>query len=145
MAGFLKIQLLKEGAVIPVRKTSYSAGMDLFSSCDVTLPPHKTTAISTGLAIQLPSEHYGRIAERSSFCIENQLVLRGGVIDEDYRGEVKVLMLNLASDPYLIRQGEKIAQLICERTCYPRVFLTQKLAESCRGSNGFGSSNKEKK
>ena len=95
--------------------------------------------ISTALAIATPVGTYGRVAPRSGLASKKFLDTLAGVIDADYRGEVKVLMANFSDTDYEVQKGERVAQLILERIVTPDVVEVQSLEESVRGAGGFGS------
>lgn len=87
----------------------------------------------------MPPGTYGRIAPRSGLASKHFLDTGAGVIDADYRGEVKVLMFNFSEVDYDVKQGERVAQLVLERIVTPEVLVVEKLEESVRGAGGFGS------
>lgn len=95
--------------------------------------------ISTGLAIAVPPGTYGRVAPRSGLASKHFLDTGAGVIDADYRGEVKVLLFNFSDVDYEVKVGERVAQLVLERIVTPEVQVVEKLEESVRGAGGFGS------
>lgn len=117
--------------------------MDLRAVEDVTLEPGIAKAVPTGLAIELPSGYEAQVRPRSGLALKNAITIPNapGTIDPGYRGEIRVIMLNLGREPYEIRTGDRIAQMIVSR--YEAVeWLETGLAESRRGANGFGSSGK---
>ena len=109
----LHVKKLQSAAKIPTRGSRRSAGLDLYANENAIIPPHSRQLIATGVSISLPSGTYGRIASRSG--LKHNIDVAAGVIDEDYRGEVKVLLCNNADKPYKVVHGDKIAQLIAER------------------------------
>ena len=140
----LKIKKVQENAVIPKRATEGSAGLDL-CACSVaplTLNSGDTALIPTGLAIELPSSQYGAfVFARSGLSIKHGIGLLNavGVIDSDYRGEIKVGVINQVKEPYTIEPGERIAQLVIMPVATLPVEEAQTLGESERGAGGFGS------
>lgn len=140
----LKIKKVQENAVIPKRATEGSAGLDLCACIDapLTLSGGDTALIPTGLAIELPSSQYGAfVFARSGLSIKHGIGLLNavGVIDSDYRGEIKVGVINQIKEPYTIEPGERIAQLVIMPVATLPVEEAQTLGESERGAGGFGS------
>lgn len=140
----LKIKKVNENAVIPHRATKGSAGLDLCACIDepLTLGGGETALIPTGLAIALPSAQYGAfIFARSGLSIKHGIGLLNavGVIDSDYRGEIKVGVINQVKEPYTIQPGERIAQLVVMPVSTMPVEEAESLDETERGSGGFGS------
>lgn len=140
----LKIKKVNENAVIPHRATEGSAGLDLCACIDepLTLGGGETALIPTGLAIALPSAQYGAfIFARSGLSIKHGIGLLNavGVIDSDYRGEIKVGVINQVKEPYTIQPGERIAQLVVMPVSTMPVEEAESLDETERGAGGFGS------
>lgn len=140
----LKIKKVNENAVIPHRATEGSAGLDLCACIDepLTLGGGETALIPTGLAIALPSAQYGAfIFARSGLSIKHGIGLLNsvGVIDSDYRGEIKVGVINQVKEPYTIQPGERIAQLVVMPVSTMPVEEVESLDETERGAGGFGS------
>lgn len=140
----LKIKKVQENAVIPKRATEGSAGLDLCACIDapLTLNGGDTALIPTGLAIELPSSQYGAfVFARSGLSIKHGIGLLNavGVIDSDYRGEIKVGVINQVKEPYTIEPGERIAQLVIMPVATLPVEEAKTLGESERGAGGFGS------
>lgn len=140
----LKIKKVHENAVIPHRATAGSAGLDLCACIDepLTLDGGETALIPTGLAIALPSAQYGAfVFARSGLSIKHGIGLLNsvGVIDSDYRGEIKVGIINQIQEPYTIQPGERIAQLVVMPVSVMPVEEAADLDETERGTGGFGS------
>ena len=148
--------LSSEGKV-PFQANPSDAGYDLFSTEYVTIEPFQRKLVSTGINIEIPQGFYGRIAPRSGLACKKGIDLMAGVIDSGYRGEIKVLLINLNLEGYNfkpsafeamfgsankidIKPGDRIAQLIFEK-CYSVEWKKMKTLEtSIRGEGGFGSS-----
>lgn len=128
-----------EYAFEPHRGSAYAAGLDLKSAYDCVVPPHGKTLVKTDLQIQLPTNTYGRIAPRSGLALKHFICVGAGVIDEDYRGDVGVLLFNHSDAEFKITRGDRIAQLICEQIIRPIAIEKATLADSERGDHGFGS------
>lgn len=140
----LKIKKVRENAVIPHRATEGSAGLDLCACIDepLTLAGGDTALIPTGIAIALPSAQYGAfVFARSGLSIKHGIGLLNsvGVIDSDYRGEIKVGVINQIREPYTIAPGERIAQLVIMPVSVMPVEEAESLDETERGAGGFGS------
>jgi len=111
----LNVTKLIPTAQLPVRSSSDAAGYDLFSTDSYVVLPGRRVVVSTGISVQLPPGTYGRIAPRSGLAVKHGLDTLAGVIDPDYTGEVKVVLQNLdMNQPFVIRPGYRIAQLILE-------------------------------
>lgn len=139
----IKIKPLREDCRLPERKTSGSACFDVFASHDVSMEPNATRIIKTGFSMQLPPGVEGQIRPRSGLAAKHSITVLNapGTIDSDYRGEVKVLLINHGKKTYKIKKGDSIAQ-IAIRGCGDDnlVFLvTDCLEETTRGEGGFGS------
>jgi dUTP pyrophosphatase len=140
----LKIKKVNENAKIPFRATQGSAGMDLCACIDapLTLGGGETAVIPTGIAIALPSDEMGAfVFARSGLAIKHGIGLLNsvGVIDSDYRGEIKVGVINQISEPYTIEPGERIAQLVIMPVCPLDPVEVENLDDTARGEGGFGS------
>ena len=130
-------------ALLPVRQTSGSVGYDLHSTENNMIEPFSRKLISTGLRVNIPRGMYGRIAPRSSLAWKHSVDVGAGVIDNDYRGDVKVLLVNNGKNPYEVKKGDRIAQLIFENCSTPKleVVSEEELDITDRGTGGFGSTN----
>lgn len=95
--------------------------------------------VSTGIAVKISEGYYGRVASRSGLAVKSHLEVGAGVIDSDYRGEVKVLLRNLGSQPFEVKKGDRIAQLILEKIITPDPLEVKDLDDTARGEGGFGS------
>jgi|TARA_R110001606_G_scaffold206965_6_gene354715 dUTP pyrophosphatase len=141
----------------PFRANTSDAGYDLFSTEYVTLEPFQRKLISTGINVEIPEGFYGRVAPRSGLACKKGIDVMAGVIDSGYRGEVKVLLINLNFEGYNlmpntfetmfgsankmeIKPGDRIAQLIIEKCHSVEWKPMETLEESQRGEQGFGSS-----
>ena len=110
----LKVKLLDDQASLPTRASSQAAGWDLASSCYVELKPGERKLVPLGISVELPAGCYGRIASRSSFALRG-IDVAGVVIDPDYRGEVKIILVNNGMDDLVINAGDRVGQLVLER------------------------------
>lgn len=139
MSDKLLFVRLCESAVPPSRASIGAAGYDLCASHYVEVKARDRALVPTGLRIAIPSGYYGRIAPRSGLAITQGLDVGAGVIDEDYRGEVFVLLFNHGSENYLVSPGQRIAQLIIQKIAIPDIQEVDSLDCTERGYGGFGS------
>ena len=141
----LAIQVLPhaEGLDLPAYQTPGAAGMDLRAAIDaaIHLAPGARTAVPTGLCIALPAGHEGQVRPRSGLAFRHGLTVTNapGTIDEDYRGEVKVLLINLGQETVTITRGMRVAQLVIAPVVKVVVAQVSDLDDTVRGAAGFGS------
>ncbi|XP_044265679.1 probable deoxyuridine 5'-triphosphate nucleotidohydrolase isoform X2 [Tribolium madens] len=135
----LKYTKVVPEAYAPTKGSIKAAGYDLKSAFDCIVPARGKALVDTGLKVQLPEGCYGRIAPRSGLAVKNFIDVGAGVVDEDYRGVLKVVLFNHSDIPFDVKSGDRIAQLICERIYYPDIEEVQELNETARGEGGFGS------
>ena len=130
-----------EGLPLPSYATSGAAGMDVVAAEDVTLPPGGRHAVATGFAIAIPAGQEVQVRPRSGLALKHGITCLNtpGTIDEDYRGEVKVILANLGSEPFEVKRGERIAQLVPAPVTKARFSEVAELGATSRGAGGFGS------
>jgi dUTP pyrophosphatase len=137
----VKIKKLNDKAVMP-QWNNKSAGCDLFSTEEYIILPGERHLFKTGLSMAIPNGLYGRIAPRSGLAYKYGFDVMAGVIDEDYRGEIGVILINLGDASISVMEGDKIAQLIFEK-CHRYEFeWADNLDETTRGAGGYGSTDK---
>ena len=128
---------------LPAYETTASAGMDLraFLSQDVLMKPLERSLIPTGLFIELPIGHEAQVRPRSGLAIKKGVTVLNtpGTVDADYRGEIKVILVNLSNDDFIVRDGDRIAQMIISSHEQAEWIQVEKLEETGRGAGGFGS------
>jgi dUTP pyrophosphatase len=128
---------------IPFYATAESAGLDLLAAIDsdVAIRPGERAAIPCGIAIALPTGYEAQVRPRSGLALNNGVTLLNapGTIDSDYRGEVKAILINLGSEPFEVRRGMKVAQMVIARHERAEFVESFELPESTRGEGGFGS------
>jgi dUTP pyrophosphatase len=139
----VKIKRLRSDAFIPeyAHGSAEDAGMDLRAIEDVVLEPGVAAGVATGLAIELPPGYEAQVRPRSGLALKHNITLPNspGTIDPGYRGEIRVILLNLGREAHRIARGERIAQMVVAR--YEGVeWVESELGESTRGDGGFGSS-----
>lgn len=136
----------QSGNPLPQYQTSHSAGMDLHANLaePVALEPGERKLIPTGLVIELPEGYEAQIRPRSGLALKHGITVLNspGTIDADYRGEIKVLLINLGQETFEIANGERIAQMIIARHETVKWMVAEQLTETARGAGGYGSSGK---
>ncbi|HOJ70924.1 MAG TPA: dUTP diphosphatase [Syntrophorhabdaceae bacterium] len=133
----------KEGANLPLYGTEFSSGMDLFAFIDepVTIRPMERALIPTGIYMGIPEGYEAEIRPRSGLAYSFGITVLNtpGTIDSDYRGEIKVLLINLGDKPFVINNGDRIAQIIFKSVVRANLRVVASLPETSRGKGGFGS------
>ena len=136
---------LPHGADLPLPdyQSAQAAGLDLLAAvtADVILPPGKRALIPTGIAIALPAGSEAQVRPRSGLAARHGVTVLNtpGTIDADYRGEIQVVLINLGEDPFVVRRGARIAQLVIAPVLRARISESKTLTDTGRGSGGFGS------
>lgn len=147
----MQVKLLDSKAKVPHKSTEFAAGYDLYALEGGTVPRMKvqepnvacgSVLVRTGIAIALPPNTYAQIASRSSLAVKHNVHVGAGVIDQDYRGEVKVFLYNLSNTNYHFAAGERIAQLLVLPIVNPEPLIVAELTPTVRGDGGFGSTGK---
>ena len=133
----LKVKLPHPEAILPSRGSEQAARLDLHSTIETMVQPGDSVLIKTGIALELPRGSYGRVAPRSSLAIRG-IETGAGVIDRDFRGEVKVLLRNHSDVDLRIYKGDRVAQLVVEKILEVKVNCVEELSSTARGSLGFG-------
>ena len=127
---------------LPARQSAHAAGYDVASAePDLVLAPGERRAVGTGLTFELPEGYEMQVRPRSGLALKHGITLPNapGTIDADYRGELKVILQNGGSEPFTIRRGERIAQLVFARHETPTLVESDMIGETLRGVGGFGS------
>ena len=130
-----------EGLAAPSYATDGAAGLDVVAAEDITLMPGQRYAVATGFAVAIPEGYEVQVRPRSGLALKYGITCLNtpGTIDHDYRGEVKVILANLGSEPFEVRRGERIAQLVPAQVQKAAFREVADLAETGRGTGGFGS------
>jgi len=136
----LKVKRLHPEAKLPVRKREGDAGLDLYSVEEVVLKPGQWVAVPTGIAVEIPEGHFGLIKDRSGLALKHALHCLAGVVDENYRGEIKVVIINLGNEEVKLEKGTRIAQLLIVPYTKVEPVEVEVLSDTERGEKGFGSS-----
>uniref|UniRef100_A0A0N5AU59 Deoxyuridine 5'-triphosphate nucleotidohydrolase n=1 Tax=Syphacia muris TaxID=451379 RepID=A0A0N5AU59_9BILA len=149
--GILRFQKITADAFAPTYGSAKAAGADLYSAEDCIIPAKGIFdfyfclgkyCVSTAIRVAIPDGCYGRIAPRSGLAVKNFIDVGAGVIDSDYRGELKILLFNFGNEDFQVRKGDRIAQLICEKFQRCEILESHELEETARGAGGFGSTGK---
>lgn len=117
----LRFAKLSLNATSPIKASEHAAGYDLFSAYDYIVPPSGKVLALTDIQIAVPDGCYGRVAPRSGLAHKHFIDVGAGVIDRDYRGNVGVILFNFNTEPFIVKKGDRIAQLICEKIEYPEL------------------------
>jgi len=138
----VKIKRIHPEATIPLRGSEAAVGYDVTTVEDAcVLYPGESKLFATGIALELPAEIECQVRPRSGFSIRNSVIIPNspGTIDPDYRGEVKVCLMNIGKLPVLIEKGQRIAQLVFNPVLIPEIKTVEELSSTERGEGGFGS------
>lgn len=131
---------------LPHYATSGAAGMDIRASitAPITLQPLERNLIPTGLHIELPEGYEAQIRPRSGLAIKNGITCLNspGTIDADYRGEIKVILINLSNQPHTIENGDRIAQMVVQQAMQVQLVQVNEISDTSRGAGGFGHTGK---
>jgi len=134
----LKVKRIHPDAKIPAYGHPGDAGMDLFAVVDRVLAPGEVFAIPTGIQVAIPAGFVGLIWDKSSISLKGVHRL-AGVVDAGYRGEVQVVMINLGKEPFALKKGMKIAQMLIQPVATVTIVESETLDDTSRGQGGFGS------
>ena len=135
----VKIKKLKENAVVPSYAHDGDAAMDLCSTENYVVPAGKRVLVSTGIAMELPEGYWANIRGKSGLAFKKGISILGGVIEHGYRGEYGVVFLNTGDEDFVIKAGDKIAQVVVAPVVTAEVEVVEELGESVRGDGAFGS------
>jgi len=128
---------------LPRYESDEAAGMDLraFIDADIVIPPLGRIKVPTGLKIEIPQGYEAQVRPRSGLAVKTGLTVLNspGTIDSDYRGDIEIILVNLGQENVIIKDGERIAQLVVAPVCHAQIAETLELSPSRRGSGGFGS------
>ena len=142
----IKIEKIEgcEDLPIPLSASKYSSGVDLFSAeeHEISMKPNEIKLISTGIKIDIPDGYEGQVRPRSGMAVKHGITVLNspGTIDSDYRGIVKVILINLGGKEFSIQRGDRIAQLVIQKIYFPNFKVVQSLNNTKRGEGGFGHS-----
>ncbi len=135
----IRVKKLHPDAKVPAFAHPGDAGMDLYSVEDMVLAPGERGSVPTGIAIELPDGYVSLVWDKSGPSHKFGVKTLGGVLDSGYRGEYLIGLINLGQEPFEIRKGQKIAQLLIQKVERPEIEETDELGDTSRGAGGFGS------
>ena len=136
----IKVQKINPEIKIPSYAHAGDAGMDLYAAGDIVIKPGERKIIATGMKMEIPTGYVGLIWDKSGLAAKNGLKIMGGVIDSTYRGEVKVVLVNLGDQEYRVVKNTKIAQMLIQKVESAEIEEVENLENTLRGDEGFGSS-----
>ena len=137
----LRVKRLSSSATLPVRAHPADAGLDLHSAVDLDIPPGETRLVGTGLALELPPGTEAQVRPRSGLALTHSVTVLNtpGTIDEGYRGEVGIILINHGQRVFEVRRGMKVAQLVVQPTLAVEIVAVDARSDTSRGERGFGS------
>ncbi|WPK27477.1 hypothetical protein PUMCH_004866 [Australozyma saopauloensis] len=141
IADQLKVFLRSDKATVPTKGSALAAGYDIYASEDATIPGQGQGLVATDISVIVPVGTYGRVAPRSGLAVKHGISTGAGVIDADYRGEVKIVLFNHSAKDFEIKAGDRIAQLVLEKIINADIveITKEELDTTDRGEGGFGS------
>ena len=140
---FIRVRPETDGDVaLPEYMTPFASGMDLRAAVktETVIAPGEVALIPTGLAVELPAGFEAQIRPRSGLAVKYGIgiINAPGTIDADFRGEIKVALINFGKTDYTVKRGDRIAQMVIQAVCQARIRLVDKISDSSRGGGGFG-------
>jgi dUTP pyrophosphatase len=144
MSHFVSVLVVCEENMVPHYAKPGDAGADLRSSVDVIVPAQGRVLVATGVSLALPEGYVGLVHPRSGLALNHGITVLNtpGTIDAGYRGEVKVTLYNTSIEPFQVRTGDRIAQLVVQEVARANFVLVERLPDSHRGTSGYGSTGK---
>lgn len=136
------IKKLHPNAIVPTFAHHNDAGMDICTIETITVPAGKRMIANTGIAVEIPPQTVCLVCDKSGLAVKHGITILAGVIDEGYRGEIKVVLFNSSDSDYTFEAGHKIAQILTQPVLHPEVIETDELSDSTRGDGRFGSTGK---
>jgi len=128
----------------PAYQTEHAAGLDVYAAVTepLTVPPGRVVAVPTGVHLEIPPGYEAQVRPRSGLARKHGIGIPNGpgTIDSDYRGELQVLLINFGSEPYVVRRGDRVAQLVFARVARVSLTVAEELQDTARGDGGFGHS-----
>lgn len=137
----LQVFLRSDRATLPTKGSALAAGYDIYAAEDATIPGHGQGVVATDISVIVPYGTYGRIAPRSGLALKHGISTGAGVVDADYRGEIRIILFNHKNVDFDIKKGDRIAQMVLERIVNAEIktISESELIKTERGENGFGS------
>lgn len=126
----------------PAYRSEHAAGMDVYAGVTepLTIPPGGVAAVPTGVRLEIPPGYEAQVRPRSGLALKHRIAIPNGpgTVDADYRGELRVLLINLGEEPYVVRRGDRVAQLVFAKVARASFQIAAELTETARGEGGFG-------
>jgi dUTP pyrophosphatase len=138
----VKIKKLHPEARVPAYAHPGDAGMDLYTLEDTKVLPGQVAKIRSGLAFELPEGYVGLCWDKSGVSANGRIKTLAGVLDAGYRGELLMVVINLGTEPYVFKKGDKVLQMLIQKVERPEIVEVEELSETSRGGGGFGSTGK---
>ena len=137
----LKVRKLRPDAILPYHAHPGDAGLDLFANEDAAIPPGESRLVKSGIAIELPPLHEAQVRPRSGLALKHCITVLNapGTIDEGYRGEIGIILINHGKEPFSVTKGMKIAQMVIKPVLSVDVVEADTLSDTARSDGGFGS------
>lgn len=141
MKEVIKFKKVEEDAVIPNYAHKEDAGMDIYSNEEKVIKAHSWELIKTGLSMELPTGYEAQVRSKSGLSLKSGIIVLNspGTIDENYRGEIGVILMNVSNDDYKVEKHQKVAQMVINKVEHFEVIETTEISSSTRGEGGFGS------
>ena len=141
MKEVIKFKKLDSSALLRAYAHKEDAGMDIFSNEEITLNPKEWALVKTGFCMELPSGYEAQVRSKSGLSLKSGIIVLNspGTIDENYRGEVGVIVFNVSTNPYKIEKHQKIAQMVINKVEHLDVIEVEEISNTSRGLGGFGS------
>jgi len=136
----IKAKKIYPDAELPKMMREGDAALDLYSQNDYTLKPGERTVVGTGVAMAIPTGYWGNVRDRGGLPFKHGIHTMGGVVDSNYRGEIKVIVINLGQEEYTIKKGDRVCQMIIHQHEIVEFEEVDELDETNRGKDGFASS-----
>ena len=140
----VRVTLDPHAVALPAYQSEHAAGLDVYAAVSepLTIPPGRVAAVPTGVRLEIPEGWEAQVRPRSGLALKHAIGVPNGpgTIDADYRGEVHVLLINHGSEPYVVRRGDRVAQLVFARVGRATLEVAEALPSTTRGDGGFGHS-----
>ena len=137
----IKFKKLYEDVLLPVYAHKEDAGMDIFSNEELTIQPREWCLVKTGFSMELPTGYEAQVRSKSGLSLKSGIIVLNspGTVDENYRGEVGVIVMNVSKVPYHVEKKQKIAQMVINKVEHLECVEVEEISSSQRGEGGFGS------
>jgi dUTP pyrophosphatase len=138
----VRVTLEEHAFAPPAYQSKHAAGMDVYAGVTepLTIPPGEVAAVPTGVRLEIPPGYEAQVRPRSGLALKHRIGIPNGpgTVDADYRGELRVLLINLGDEPYVVHRGDRVAQLVFAKVARASLRIAAELTETVRGEGGFG-------